>query len=102
MNRSVACDWRGIGAIIPTHTCWREPRIRPTLRAASKPCSGAAVSDPILSHDRVVADGAEPRAWMFVLHGIYGAGRNWASVVRRVVRERPEWGALLVDLRQHG
>ena len=50
------------------------------------------MSDPILSHDRVVADGAEPRAWRFVLHGIYGAGRNWGSVVRGSVRERPEGG----------
>jgi pimeloyl-ACP methyl ester carboxylesterase len=39
---------------------------------------------------------------MLFLPGIYGAGRNWASVARRVVRERPEWGAALVDLRQHG
>ena len=60
------------------------------------------MADPILSHERVAAEGAEPRAWMYVLHGIYGAGRNWASVIRRIVRERPEWGALLVDLRQHG
>jgi esterase len=60
------------------------------------------VAEPILSHDRVTADDAEPGAWMYVLHGIYGAGRNWASVIRRIVRERPEWGALLVDLRQHG
>ena len=60
------------------------------------------MADPILSHDRVTAEGAEPLLWMFVLHGIYGAGRNWASVMRRLVRARPEWGALLVDLRQHG
>jgi pimeloyl-ACP methyl ester carboxylesterase len=39
---------------------------------------------------------------MLVLHGIYGAGRNWASVARRFVDARPEWGAVLVDLRQHG
>ncbi len=37
-----------------------------------------------------------------MLHGIYGAGRNWGQVVRRVVRRREDWGALLVDLRQHG
>ncbi|MEX1183029.1 MAG: alpha/beta hydrolase [Gemmatimonadota bacterium] len=37
-----------------------------------------------------------------MLHGIYGAGRNWASVMRRVVEARPEWGAVLIDLRQHG
>jgi esterase len=60
------------------------------------------VAEHILSFDRVSADGAEPDRWLYVLHGIYGAGRNWASVIRRVVRERPEWGALLIDLRQHG
>lgn len=56
----------------------------------------------MLAYDRVSAEGAEPRHWLYVLHGIYGAGRNWASVIRRVTRARPEWGALLVDLRQHG
>lgn len=39
---------------------------------------------------------------MPVLPGIFGTGRNWATVARRVVRARPEWGALLIDLRQHG
>jgi pimeloyl-ACP methyl ester carboxylesterase len=39
---------------------------------------------------------------MLVLHGIYGAGRNWRSVARRFVDVRPEWGVLLVDLREHG
>jgi pimeloyl-ACP methyl ester carboxylesterase len=57
---------------------------------------------PLLAHDRVAAPGATPERWMYVLHGIYGAGRNWASVMRRLVRERPEWGAVLVDLREHG
>jgi esterase len=56
---------------------------------------------PQLHHDTITADG-EPTHWLYVLHGIYGAGRNWASVARRVVRQRPEWGAVLVDLRQHG
>ena len=60
------------------------------------------MTDPFLSHDRITADGAEPRAWLYVLHGVYGAGRNWASVMRRLVRERPDWGVLLIDLRQHG
>jgi pimeloyl-ACP methyl ester carboxylesterase len=58
---------------------------------------------PVLHHDRVVADGAPtPARWMLVLHGIYGAGRNWGSLARRFVRERPEWGALPTDLRGHG
>jgi pimeloyl-ACP methyl ester carboxylesterase len=39
---------------------------------------------------------------LYVLHGIYGAGRNWASVIRRFVRSHPEWNARLLDLRQHG
>lgn len=60
------------------------------------------MADPILSHTRVIDDDSEPRAWLYVLHGVYGAGRNWASVMRRLVRERPDWGVLLVDLRQHG
>ncbi len=39
---------------------------------------------------------------MFLLHGIYGAGRNWGSVARRLVRARPDWSIALVDLRSHG
>ena len=39
---------------------------------------------------------------MLLLHGIYGAGRNWGSVARRLVRARPEWSVVLVDLRSHG
>ncbi len=55
-----------------------------------------------LSTQDVVADGASPERWLAVLHGIFGSGRNWASVARDVVRARPEWGAVLVDLREHG
>jgi pimeloyl-ACP methyl ester carboxylesterase len=54
-----------------------------------------------LSHDIVKGD-HEPRAWIWFLHGIYGAGRNWGTVARRVIEARPGWGAILVDLRQHG
>lgn len=54
----------------------------------------------VLHHERV-AEG-EPGRWLYGLHGIFGAGRNWGSILRRVARERPEWGALLIDLRQHG
>lgn len=57
---------------------------------------------PVPAHEPVAAPDAAPARWMLVLHGIYGAGRNWASVARRFVRQRPEWGALLVDLRGHG
>ncbi len=37
-----------------------------------------------------------------MVHGIYGAGRNWGSVARSIVASRPEWGVILVDLRLHG
>lgn len=58
--------------------------------------------DPILSHSRVTAKDATPERWMLVLHGIYGSGRNWGTIARRLVEARPEWGVLLVDLRNHG
>lgn len=60
------------------------------------------MADGRLSVQEVVAEGTQPAAWLAVLHGIYGAGRNWGSVARKLVEARPEWGALLVDLRQHG
>ena len=55
-----------------------------------------------LHHELVHEEGAQPARWLYAMHGIFGSGRNWASVVRRIVRARPEWGALLIDLRQHG
>ena len=55
----------------------------------------------VLHHEAVSAE-TEPGRWMYVLHGIYGAGRNWRTVARRLARRRPGWGALLVDLRMHG
>ncbi|MCI0432182.1 MAG: alpha/beta fold hydrolase [Gemmatimonadetes bacterium] len=53
-------------------------------------------------HHETVFSGAAPVQWLYVLHGIFGAGRNWGTVARRLVRARPDWGVLLVDLRQHG
>lgn len=61
-----------------------------------------SVASSILHHERVVAEGAVPGRWLLVLHGLFGSGRNWAGVARRIVRARPEWGAVLVDLREHG
>jgi pimeloyl-ACP methyl ester carboxylesterase len=55
-----------------------------------------------LAHDRVAAPGAVPSAWLYALHGIFGAGRNWGSVGRALVERRPDWGVVLVDLRGHG
>lgn len=56
----------------------------------------------ILNHTRVTASEAVPDRWILVLHGIYGTGRNWGTLMRRLIGERPEWGAVLVDLRLHG
>ena len=39
---------------------------------------------------------------LVVLHGIYGQGRNWASVASALVQLRPDWEVVLVDLREHG
>lgn len=58
------------------------------------------MSPPILHH-HTVANG-DPARRLYVLHGIYGAGRNWATVARRLVDGRPDWGVILVDLRLHG
>jgi pimeloyl-ACP methyl ester carboxylesterase len=44
---------------------------------------------------------AGPRT-LVMLHGLYGRGRNWQSIAQRLVAERPDWRALLVDLRLHG
>ncbi len=55
-----------------------------------------------LSHSLVSARGAEPERLVLVLHGILGSQSNWRSLARKLVAERPEWGACLVDLRMHG
>ena len=55
-----------------------------------------------LHHEIVEAPGAAPSRQMLLLHGIYGAGRNWGTIARRLVRARPEWRVVLVDLRSHG
>jgi len=58
------------------------------------------VPSPILHHLFVGEETAPNR--MFILPGIYGAGRNWATFARDLARRRPDWGLILVDLRLHG
>lgn len=60
------------------------------------------MTPPLLHHDFIQAPDSEPHRWLFLLHGIYGNGRNWNSVSRDLVRERPDWGVVAVDLRGHG
>jgi pimeloyl-ACP methyl ester carboxylesterase len=51
----------------------------------------------------IVAAGAgAARRTVVMLHGIYGRGRNWATIARGLTAGRPEWAAALVDLRLHG
>lgn len=54
-----------------------------------------------LYHERIAGSGA-PARWLVLLHGIYGSGGNWRSIARKLTERRPEWGVVLVDLRQHG
>ena len=75
-------------------------------REAAGSRAGAEGPDPEAVEPRSGAGplrsgGSSPRQ-MLLLHGIYGAGRNWGSVARRLVRVRPEWSIVLVDLRSHG
>jgi pimeloyl-ACP methyl ester carboxylesterase len=56
----------------------------------------------VLGHTLLAAPAAHPRSWLFVLHGFFGAGRNWTTVARRLTGVRSDWGAVLADLRLHG
>jgi pimeloyl-ACP methyl ester carboxylesterase len=47
-------------------------------------------------------DGAQPEQAIAFLHGILGRGFNLRTIARRFVEARPNWSALLVDLRGHG
>lgn len=55
-----------------------------------------------LSVARVVVSDSPPTKWLVFLHGILGSGANWRTFAKNVITARPEWGALLVDLRLHG
>ncbi|HEY5925534.1 MAG TPA: alpha/beta fold hydrolase [Kofleriaceae bacterium] len=46
--------------------------------------------------------GTDPKRWLLLTHGIYGSGANWRGIARKLHQQRPEWGIVLVDLRQHG
>jgi esterase len=50
----------------------------------------------------VTAKDAAPQRWIVFLHGILGSGANWRTFARQIALARPEWGALLVDIRLHG
>lgn len=56
----------------------------------------------VLAHSVLTAPSATPSAYMLFLHGILGTRANWPGIARQLVRRRPEWGAILVDLPEHG
>lgn len=55
----------------------------------------------MLAHELSTSD-QPPERWMLFLHGILGRRVNWRSFARSFVAKRPGWGAVLVDLRDHG
>jgi esterase len=55
----------------------------------------------MLAHELVTSD-ERPDHWMLFLHGLLGRRVNWRSFARSYVARRPSWGAVLVDLREHG
>jgi len=59
----------------------------------------------LLAHQIVTAPSSAsppPSRFLLVLHGILGSGPNWRTFAKQVVAARPDWGAVLVDLRLHG
>jgi len=56
----------------------------------------------LLHHDVLSAPGSSPTRSLFFLHGILGQGTNWRGFARQLVKQRPDWSAVLVDLRAHG
>lgn len=55
-----------------------------------------------LLHHTIARYAAQAPHRLLVLHGIFGQGRNWASVAQVLVQLRPDWEVALVDLRMHG
>jgi pimeloyl-ACP methyl ester carboxylesterase len=56
----------------------------------------------VLSHTVVASDTRAPQRRLVVLHGAFGAGHNWRTIARTLVRQRPDWSVVLPDLRLHG
>ncbi len=56
----------------------------------------------MLAHSIVKLETSEPARYMIFLHGILGTRANWRGIARKFVKACPDWGAILVDLREHG
>jgi esterase len=55
-----------------------------------------------LAHTVLAPKERSPARAMLFLHGILGSRSNWRSFARAFVTARPDWAAVLVDLRHHG
>lgn len=55
-----------------------------------------------LAYSLVTSRDGHPSRSVLFLHGILGSRSNWRGTARRWVSARPDWGAVLVDLRKHG
>ncbi len=56
----------------------------------------------MLAHSIVKLETSRPSHYMIFLHGILGTRANWRGIARSFVKARPDWGGILVDLREHG
>jgi esterase len=66
------------------------------------PMNSTHAATNMLHHQLVHATAHTPTRWMGFLHGILGSGMNWRSIAREWTEAQPEWGAVLIDLREHG
>jgi pimeloyl-ACP methyl ester carboxylesterase len=55
-----------------------------------------------LTYSLVSNPSADARQRLIFLHGILGRGSNWQTFAKRLLQARPDFEALLVDLRMHG
>ena len=55
-----------------------------------------------LHHQQIIASDEADTHTLFFLHGIFGMGKNWASIAKALIRRKPELDGQLIDLRLHG
>jgi len=56
----------------------------------------------VLAYSIETSRSTDPERYMLFLHGILGTRANWRRIARRFIEARPDWGAILIDLREHG
>lgn len=56
----------------------------------------------MLAHSVISPKSTKADQYMLFFHGILGTRANWRGIARRFVEGRRDWGAVVVDLREHG